>query len=189
MLQKARQPCMVVTKTCWEDGASLTNTASLCQKLGGLRSRLFSMTNLHWKTTPKLQLERKELETRKVGYIGWKNKVFKDHWINVLILLKQNEKWKDSMMNMWKRLQKEMHLIHPKQRARQRRNQQFEGHEEYDYEVEQDGGLILWSQRETCGIQHLRLHQLSGNSTTIGSRTKVGILGDPHPGLNSRVFF
>ena len=28
-----------------------------------------------------------------------------------------------------------------------------------------------------------------GNSTTIGSRTKVGILGDPHPGLNSSEFF
>ena len=32
---------------------------------------------------------------------------------------------------------------------------------------EQDGGLILRSHRETCGIQHLRLHQLNGNSTTI----------------------
>ena len=51
--------------------------------------------------------------------------------------------------------------------------------------LEQDGGLILRSHRETCGIQHLRLHQLNGNSTTIGSRTKVGFLGDPHPGLNN----
>ena len=38
------------------------------------------------------------------------------------------------------------------------------------------------------GIQHLRLHQLSENSTTIGSRPKVGILGDPHLGLNSSDF-
>ena len=45
-------------------------------------------------------------------------------------------------------------------------------------------GLILRSHRETCGIQHLRPRQLSGNSTTIGSRTKVGILGD----LNSSDF-
>ena len=34
----------------WEDGTRMTNTASLCQKFGGLKSRLFSMTNLHWKT-------------------------------------------------------------------------------------------------------------------------------------------
>ena len=55
--------------------------------------------------------------------------------------------------------------------------------------LKQDGCLILRSHRETCGIQHLRLHQLDGNSTTIGSRTKVGILGDPQPGLNSSDFF
>ena len=54
----------------------------------------------------------------------------------------------------------------------------------------QDGGPILRSHRETCrGIQHTRPRQLSGNSTTIGSRTKDGILGDPHPGLNSSDFF
>ena len=42
---------------------------------------------------------------------------------------------------------------------------------------------------ETCGIQHLRLYQLNGNSNTTGSRIKVGIVGDPHPGLNSSFFF
>ena len=45
----------------WTDGTMMTNTASLCQIL-------FSMTNLHWKITPFLQQERKELVTRKVGY-------------------------------------------------------------------------------------------------------------------------
>ena len=53
--------------------------------------------------------------------------------------------------------------------------------------LEQNGGLRLRSHRETCGIQHLRPRQLSGNSTTIGA--KVGILGDSHPGLNSSEFF
>ena len=52
--------------------------------------------------------------------------------------------------------------------------------------LKQDGGLALRSHRETCGIQQLRPRQLSGNSTTIGA--KVGILGDPHPGLNSSEF-
>ena len=45
--------------------------------------------------------------------------------------------------------------------------------------LKQDGGLALRSHRETCGIQHLRLRQLSGNSTPIGA--KGGIVGDPHP--------
>ena len=62
ILQKARQP-----KRCGKDGTRMTNTASLCQMLGVLRCRLFSLTNLHWKTTPILQQERKELETRKIG--------------------------------------------------------------------------------------------------------------------------
>ena len=44
----------------------------------------------------------------------------------------------------------------------------------------QDGGPTLGSHRETCrGIQHIRNRQLSGSSTMIGSRTKVGILGGP----------
>ena len=93
---------------------------------------------------------------------------------------------------MWKRLQKEIHLIHILYSgSRQRRNPQFEGLEEYviiKSILEQDGGLILRSHRETCGIRHLRLHQINGNCVTIGSRTKVGILGDPHPGLNSSDF-
>ena len=43
----------------------MTNTASLCEKLGGLKNKSFSMTNMHWKTIPILQQEWKELETRK----------------------------------------------------------------------------------------------------------------------------
>ena len=34
-----------------------------CQILGGLTNRLFSMTNLHWKTTPIVQHERNAFET------------------------------------------------------------------------------------------------------------------------------
>ena len=56
--------------------------------------------------------------------------------------------------------------------------------------TKQDGGPIFRSHRETGReIQHIRPRQLSGNSTTIGSRAKVGILGDLHPGLNSSDFF
>ena len=67
MLQKARQPKHGGYKTILGDGTRMTNTASLCQKLGGL-SRLFSMTNLHWKITPVLQQKSIELVTRKFRY-------------------------------------------------------------------------------------------------------------------------
>ena len=100
---------MVDTKPFWKDGTKMTNTAILCQKLGGLTSRLFSMKNLHWKITPILQQEGKEIVMRKGGYSSWIKKVIKDQWINDLVSLQQNEKWKDCMMNMWKRLQKEIH--------------------------------------------------------------------------------
>ena len=166
-------------------------TASLCQKLGGLENRLFSMTNLHWKITPTLQQEEKEIVMRKVGYSSWIKKVLKDQWINDLISWKQNEKWKDCMMNMWKRLQRE---IHPFILYNDQDNQDTNNLKDLKIIIKsmpkQDGGPILRSHRETCrGIQHIRPRQLSGNSTTIGNRTKVGILGDPHPGLNSSDFF
>ena len=51
MLQKARQPKHGGYNTILE----MTKIASLCQKLGGLKNKLFSMTNLHWKITPILQ--------------------------------------------------------------------------------------------------------------------------------------
>ena len=63
--RKLANPNMVVTKPFWKDDTRMTNTASLCQMLGGQRSRFFSMTNLHWKTTPILQQERKNSEREK----------------------------------------------------------------------------------------------------------------------------
>ena len=36
--------------------------------------------------------------------------------------------------------------------------------------------------------QHLHLRHRTGSSTTIGSRIKAGILGEPRPGLNSKFF-
>ena len=82
--------------------------------------------------------------------------------------------------------------IHPVQRSRQRRSQQFEGLDGHDYQIDAQTGWRTYpskSQGNLCGIQHFPLYQTNGNSTTIGSRTKVGILGDPHPGLNSSGFF
>ena len=68
MLQKARQPKHGGYKPSWKDCSTMTNSASLCRKLGGLKNQLFSMTNLHWKITPFLQQEGKGIVMRKVGY-------------------------------------------------------------------------------------------------------------------------
>ena len=48
--------------------------------------------------------------------------------------------------------------------------------------LEMDGDFILQPD------QHVRLHPRTGSSTMIGSRIKVGILGDLQPGLNSEIF-
>ena len=45
--------------------------------------------------------------------------------------------------------------------------------------LEQDGDFTFHPD------QQLRLRHRIGSSTTIGNRIKVGILGEPHPGLNS----
>ena len=37
------------------DDRRTTTVASLCQKLGGLKNKLFSMTNLHRKTPPTIK--------------------------------------------------------------------------------------------------------------------------------------
>ena len=47
------------------------------------------------------------------------------------------------------------------------------------FTLELDGNIIL---------QQVRLHPRNGSSTTIGSRIEVGINGDLHPGLNSKIF-
>ena len=45
------------------------------------------------------------------------------------------------------------------------------------FTLELDGDIIF---------QQVRLHPRTGSSTTIGSRIKVGIIGDLQPGLNSK---
>ena len=46
--------------------------------------------------------------------------------------------------------------------------------------LELDGNIIF---------QQVRLHPRNGSSTMIGSRIKVGIIGDLQPGLNSNIFW
>ena len=94
------------------------------------------------------------------------------------------------MMNMCKRLQEEIHrfILFNGQDNEETNNSKDMKNIIIKSILEQTGGLVLRSHRETCGIQHLRLHQLNEKITRIGSRTKVGIVGDPHPKLISSDF-
>ena len=75
--------------------------------------------------------------------------------------------------------------IPPAQQIRQRREQQFECLDDMITQLilEQDGDCTLHPD------QHLRLRPHTGSSTTIGSRIKVGILGELRPGLKSNFLF
>ena len=125
--RKLANPIMVGTKTFWKDGTTMINTARLCQKMGGLKSRLlFSMTKLHWKITPIARRGERDRNEKS--------------WV-----LKLNQEVAQGPMNQRpdfveaKRELKRLHgedvkeisegntPIHLVQRSRQRRGQQFEG--------------------------------------------------------------
>ena len=95
------------------------------------------------------------------------------------------------MMNMCKRPQKVIHrfILHHGQDNEEINNSKDFNNVIIKSILEQDGFLIFRRHRKNCCIQHLSLHQLNGNSTTNGNRTKVGILRDPLPGLNCSDFF
>ena len=114
--------------------------------------------------------------------------MFKDRWINDLISWKQNEKWKDCMVNFRKRLQEG--------------NTPFILHNDQD----SDGANNLKDLKNIIiKSMPVRMEDLSFEVTAkpvaeyntfvprqltmVGGRTKVGILGDHHPGLNSCDFF
>ena len=80
--------------------------------------------------------------------------------------------------------------IHPVQRTRQRRNQQFEGLEEHNYQVDPRTGWRSYPSKSQGNLRHptSSSYRLNGSSK-FGTRAKVGSLGDPQDELNSTAFF
>ena len=181
---------MVGTKPFWKDGTMMTNHRESLSKVGWTEEQIIQYDELaledHSDIATRGERDRIEkswaLKFNKEGAQGPTNQRPD--------LVEANREMKRLHDEHVKETSEGNTPIHPVQRSRQPRHQQFEGLE-YIYQVDaQTRGPILRSRRETCrGIQHIRPRQLSGNSTTIGNRTEVGILGDPHPGLNSSDFF
>ena len=117
-----------------------------------IAGRLFSMTNLHWKITPTLQQLREE-RTRN-----------EKKWLNnegVQGPLNQRPDFVEAKREL-KRLHDE-HVketserntpIHPIQRTRRRRNQQFEGLEEYNYKVDRWTGWRSYPSKSQGNLRH-----------------------------------
>ena len=91
----------VVTKTFCTDGTMMTNTASLCQILGGLRNRSFNTMKSQWKTIPSWPHGKKDVGTRNPGQILWMQKVFKGHWLSRSEAKMQNKVWR-TYSNHWR---------------------------------------------------------------------------------------
>ena len=129
----------MVTKTFWTDGISTTDAANLCQILGGLSNVSFNTMKSHGKTIPTLQQDKKEVGTKNHGNF---------HWVQ------RYTRTIESAQGLLKRRSRHTKLYHeytaitgsgnkpmlPGQQVRQRRDQQFEGLDEYDYRLEASAG-------------------------------------------------
>ena len=155
---------VVVTTPFWKDGTMMTITASLCQTLGGLRSKLFRMTNLHWKTTPIFAATEGRDRNEKKWVLSLNKEGVQGPLHQRPGLVKAKRELKRLHDEHVMETSEGNTPVHPIQRSRQRRNQQFEGLEEIWLSSRSSNPLK--SQGETCGIQHLRLHQLKGNRLT-----------------------
>ena len=137
MLKKARKHNFA-TRKFWTDGRKMTNTANLCQILGGLRKSSFTTMKSHWKTIPTLQPDKKEVGTRNHGNFHCMHRVYKDHSISAVTLNRRSRHAKTvprAYSNHWRNKP-----VPPEQQVRKRRNQQFERHEEYAYRLDASSG-------------------------------------------------
>ena len=126
----------------------MSNTTSLCQISGGLKHKFNNMTHLHWKIIPTwLHLKKEVVKQRPVTNEATQKciRLYSEH-------VQGNSS------------------IHPAQQTRHR-NQKIEGLDEYNYTVDPRNGWRFTRQPD----QQLRLLQRTGSSTTVGSRTEVGI--------------
>ena len=119
---------MVVPKPSWKDGTRMTNTESPSQTLCGLESKLSSLTKLHWKTTPILQHQRPRNE--KIWFLSLNQEGVQGPMNQRPDFVEAKRKCKRMHDEHVEETSEGNTPIHPKQRTRQRRDQQFEGIEE-----------------------------------------------------------
>ena len=87
---RKQESIKMVTGTFWTDGIKMTNTASLCQILGGLEERTiqYDETALEEHSS---YMTRKKSERANPGTFLCLQKVFKGHWISAVTLKTRSE--------------------------------------------------------------------------------------------------
>ena len=172
MLSKAKNTKeWSLNKLFLKGGIRTQNIARICLNMDGQKNKSDNTTHSHWKTIPmKLREKNWQIVVNEEGKQG---------------LMRQRPDFCEAK-HTYRQLHKEHvestgegnSLIHPADQTRQSDGQQFKGFEEYNYMVHP---RTVWN----IIHQQVRLHPRTGSSTTIGSRIKVGIIGDLQPGLNS----
>ena len=118
----------------------MTNTVCPCQKWGGLKSKLFSTMNFHWKITVFQQHERKEIVTKTFGYSKLNKEggqAPRNRRPDHVEAKREMKRVRDEHV---KETSKGILPIHPAQSPRQQRGEKFEGLEEHNYRVDPQTG-------------------------------------------------
>ena len=149
---KFANPSMEDTNPYLRDGTKITITESLCQKLDGLKSTPSNTTNLHWKTlyivTPK------EIARNEKKWVLSLNKEGVQRPVNQRPDFAEAKQKLKRLHDDVKETSEENTPIQPTQRTRQRRDQQFEGLEEYDYQVDRQTGWRTYPSKSRGNLWH-----------------------------------
>ena len=132
----------------------------------------------HWKTTPTLQQDKKEVGTRNHGNLHWMQRVYKVHWVSAVPSNRRSRHAKDCTKSIQRSLEVETNLS-------LQSNKSDKG--AFDIlkalNLLQNGDTILLPQRIRL---HLRHHD--GNQAATCGQRGTGIRGNLHPGVNSELF-
>ena len=105
------------------------------------------MIDLPWRSISKSQQELREFKTRSIGFSLQTQKDFSNHSsINDLTLLKRKENANDCTTSTWQGPSKTTEPSPRCQQARQRKEQQSEGIEEFDYAVDPKTGWRFYKE-------------------------------------------
>ena len=176
---------MVSAKLFLKDGCRTQNIARICLNMDGQKNKSDNTTHLLWKTIlMKLHLQKGDDGRRTGTLFFFKTKEGKQGPMRQRPGFRETKQAHRQLFKIMLKVPAK-ELIPSIQQIKQdniiENNLKVPRSTTTWFTLELDGNIIL---------QQVRLHPRNGSSIMmIGSRIKVGILGDLQPGLKSNVFF
>ena len=170
---------MESTQPFMRDGSAATDTESRCRTMDGRRATSCYLTELPWKNH-KYTATRAERIRHSEHWVLKLNQDGPEQPLNQRPDLAQAKRECKRLHDEYMaRTQQEYRTIPRSQQVRQRKEQQFEGIEEYDYAVDpRTGWRSINSTRETSRLRRHRPRPRIGKATV--GRREVGIPGILH---------